>query len=215
MGFVYLATNEEFMPDLVKIGMTNKDDVQERIAGLSGSNMPGKFMCRFYRQADDPLNVEKELHELFSYCQVDERREFFKTEWFPVAVALILLTEARHPGRVRALESIMLPDREESEDSEEATETVVSDDRAIENRRHRYMRYVDKQVDTPQTSKFYDRKLAALSEDLNKNVYSITDESEVENIIQRVSKGGDIYKKYHGARAAIRKYLDFLQHEGA
>ena len=223
MAFVYLATNEEFMPGLIKIGMTKRDDVEERIAELSGTNMPGKFICRYKCKCKpvDVSNVEKELKELFRYCQVDARREFFKTEWFPVGIALILLTDARHAGRVHALES-MLTDQEESEDSEEATGTIVSDDRVIEKRRQRYMQYVNERVDTSQTSKFYDRKLSVLSEDIGMNVYSVTDLSEADNIIKRVSRGGDIYEgegnvgnRYHGVRAAMRKYSGFLQHAGS
>ena len=214
--FVYLATNE-FMPNLVKIG--SADDVQDRMRTLSSpSSTPGQFVCRYWHKATNAENVERQLHQLFQYCRVDEQREFFETDWFSVAIVLVMLIKADHDGRVETLESILL-DQEQSKDSEETAEQVIIDESATDQR-ERYMAYVKKNVKTRSTVNFYDRSLSVLSEKYlgDENVYGITDVHEAQDILKRLSKGGDIFSQYernvgsgyNGMRAAMGKYVEFL-----
>ena len=218
MGFVYLTTNEN-MPDLVKIGMT--DSIQKRMDELSSaSGVPGQFVCQFYREMENPARIEKELHDLFSYCRVNERRrsggrEFFRVDWLSVAVALVILTEKDHEKRVNILTQLAKEPDEQEDDKEVGVKT--SPENARDARRTLYMKYATERVARDTTPIVYDRALSYLSEHYldGKDVYSITDARETEAIYQRFRKYGDLYdanREYQAGAmsSAIGMYIKFI-----
>lgn len=100
-GFVYLATSDA-MPKFVKIGMA--EDVDARMRQLSAETsaaMP--FICRCKCETTDPANVERQLHEFFRYCRVNQKKEFFAVDWRAVAVALLLLCQKSESKIAKAL----------------------------------------------------------------------------------------------------------------
>ena len=90
---VYVLTNE-YMPGLVKIGMTQRESVQTRIDELSRhSGVPVAFTCHY--AATLPIGttaaeVEKILHQLFGEHRVNQRKEFFQMAPEKVVLALRL-----------------------------------------------------------------------------------------------------------------------------
>jgi hypothetical protein len=89
-GIVYIFTNP-CLVGWVKIGMSNKDDIQERLAELnSPSNIPLSFRAYAVYRVENPLAVEKGIHNLIdtiddtlrSIEQKDNgrsrKREFYK-----------------------------------------------------------------------------------------------------------------------------------------
>ena len=221
MGFVYLATNEN-MPDLVKIGSTNSS-VQKRMDELYNTSAPGRFVCPCYCKAENPQGVERKLHDLFDYCRVDKKREFFRVDWLSAAVALVMLTESEHEGRVRVLAGFVRGPEDQA-DADESTKTLTSDETAMNERtdmdarRERYMRYVAERVKNPHIVPVtYDSALSHLSEKhLNRrSVYSITNFDEAGAIYRRLLSGGNLHTaniKYQNRAmsAAMGKYMEFL-----
>ena len=90
---VYVLTNE-YMPGLVKIGMTQRESVQTRIDELSRhSGVPVAFTCHYAAALPDgttATEVEKILHQLFGEHRVNQRKEFFKLPAEKVVLALSL-----------------------------------------------------------------------------------------------------------------------------
>ena len=207
------------MPDLVKIGMT--DSIQKRMDDLSSaSGVPGQFVCQFYMEIENPARMEKELHDLFSYCRVSEGRrsggrEFFRVNWLSVAVALVVLTEKDHEERVNILTQLVKePDGQEDD---KGAGVKASPENARDVRRTLYMKYVTERVARDTTPRTYDRALSYLSENYldGKDVYSITDAREAEEIYQKFRVYGDFYdanREYQAGAmsSAIGKYIKFL-----
>ena len=73
---VYILINE-YMPDLVKIGRTDKS-IKERIRELSSTSVPVPFECFYACEVEDARKVEKGLHQGLGDHRVHDRREFFK-----------------------------------------------------------------------------------------------------------------------------------------
>ena len=76
---VYLLTNPA-MPDLVKIGMTTRKDVKERMNELYSTGVPYPFVCEYAVEVEDSLAVEKALHIAFHPSRSNPKREFFKID---------------------------------------------------------------------------------------------------------------------------------------
>ena len=91
-NIVYVLTNLA-MPGIVKIGMTDRDDVQRRMNELYSTGVPLPFECVIARQIEDreAARVESALHTAFDPHRINPSREFFKIE----------------PGQVEALLQVM------------------------------------------------------------------------------------------------------------
>ena len=63
IGIIYILVNE-FMPNLVKIGITERS-VEQRIKELDNTNTPVPFQCVFDAEVNDIVNVEKLIHTTF------------------------------------------------------------------------------------------------------------------------------------------------------
>ncbi len=79
LGIVYVLTNQA-MPGIVKIGMTTRNSIDERMRELFSTGVPVPFECAFacYVQASKCSEIEKALHTAFAPNRVHSGREFFK-----------------------------------------------------------------------------------------------------------------------------------------
>ena len=85
---VYILTNEA-MPGIVKIGMTEADSVESRMAQLNAhSGVPLPFECYFAAEVDASRRIESILHQLFSEQRINPRREFFRIDPEKVVLAI-------------------------------------------------------------------------------------------------------------------------------
>lgn len=100
IGFIYLLTNE-YMPDVYKVGCTERSP-HERAAELSkSSGVPHPFKVLCYIEVHDFQRVEKELHGWLSHHRISEQREFFH-EGIEYAVRLLWW----HPNRLSFCEPV-------------------------------------------------------------------------------------------------------------
>jgi hypothetical protein len=77
IGFVYILVNQ-YMPDLYKVGCTERSP-HERAAELSKpSGVPTPFTVLCYIEVPDFQVVERKLHQHLSNFRVSNQREFFE-----------------------------------------------------------------------------------------------------------------------------------------
>jgi hypothetical protein len=74
---VYVLSNPA-MPGILKIGKTDKDNVELRMKELYTTSVPLPFDCVYACIVDSNEDVEKAMHETFEKQRVNPRREFFK-----------------------------------------------------------------------------------------------------------------------------------------
>jgi len=75
-GIVYVLKNPAF-PNLVKIGITTRDEVQIRMGELYTTGVPLPFECVYAGKVKDPKKVEGAMHHAFLHTRVNPSREFF------------------------------------------------------------------------------------------------------------------------------------------
>ena len=94
-NIVYVLTNPA-MPGIVKIGMTDRLDVQHRISDLYTTGVPLPFDCVIAREIEgrEAGEIEGALHTAFGPYRINPSREFFRVEPEQVEVLLRVL-----PGR--------------------------------------------------------------------------------------------------------------------
>ncbi len=94
-NIVYVLTNPA-MPGIVKIGMTERDDVQRRMSELYSTGVPLPFDCVIARQISDieAARVENALHTAFDPNRINPSREFFQIDPEQVEALLQVM-----PGR--------------------------------------------------------------------------------------------------------------------
>ena len=92
-NIVYVLTNPA-MPGLVKIGMTDRADVQSRMNNLYTTGVPLPFECIIARQIEDKeaAEIENALHTAFGPYRISPSREFFGIDTEQVEVLLRLMT---------------------------------------------------------------------------------------------------------------------------
>lgn len=80
-GIVYLLTNP-VMPGLVKIGMTTREDIDDRMRELYSTGVPVPFECQFACRVKktDCARIEKALHTAFAPQRINANREFFRLQ---------------------------------------------------------------------------------------------------------------------------------------
>ena len=95
-GIVYVLSNPYFhsLPEhnikTVKIGMTRRDDVEERMKELYTTGVPKPFECELAMRVKNPDYIENTLHALFSDSRINGSREFFFLNPVDVRLALSL-----------------------------------------------------------------------------------------------------------------------------
>ena len=107
MAIVYVLTNAA-MPGLVKIGMTDRPDVKQRMADLYSTGTPLPFDCilAWEFEGANAAEVEQAFHRAFAPYRINPNREFFELD--PEQPAVLLRT---YPGR-----EVTPPDPEQSPD---------------------------------------------------------------------------------------------------
>ena len=88
-GIIYVFENE-FMPNLVKIGRTTQDGVGERLKDLFKSGVPAPFTCVYAAKVENVAKVERSLHRIFEPDRTHPKREWFRTEVDRVIEAISL-----------------------------------------------------------------------------------------------------------------------------
>lgn len=78
-GLVYLLTNPA-MPGIVKIGLTTRGDMKQRLQELFTTGVPVPFDCVFACEVNNCNEVERALHIAFGPNRIHPRREFFRLE---------------------------------------------------------------------------------------------------------------------------------------
>lgn len=79
MGWVYVAKNPS-IPNLIKIGMTDRDDPHTRIEELNTTGLPEPFRIEFALMVSDAISVEGALHARYGDFRVSMNREFFRLD---------------------------------------------------------------------------------------------------------------------------------------
>ncbi len=73
---VYVLCNEG-MPNLIKIGKTQRKDLQARMSELYSTGVPFPFECLWAGEVRDCNKIENILHNAFRDKRVNPKREFF------------------------------------------------------------------------------------------------------------------------------------------
>ena len=73
---VYILENP-YMPDLIKIGFTEKK-LEQRLSSLYNSSVPVPFECYFAVEVEDARDIERLLHQAYGDLRVNNSREFFR-----------------------------------------------------------------------------------------------------------------------------------------
>lgn len=78
-GIVYVLTNP-VMPGLVKIGMTERNEIDARLKELYTTGVPVPFDCAYACRVNQKecAKIEKALHKAFAPNRVNANREFFR-----------------------------------------------------------------------------------------------------------------------------------------
>jgi hypothetical protein len=101
-GHVYVISNVgAFGPDMVKIGMTRRQDPMDRVRELGDASVP--FHCDLHAMvfSDDAVTLESQLHQALAEWRVNlvnQRREFFRTTPPRCATSSSLPTLRSSPG---------------------------------------------------------------------------------------------------------------------
>lgn len=80
-GIVYVLTNP-CMPGIVKIGMTERSEMDARLRELYTTGVPLPFECKFAARVNKSEcgRIEKALHTAFAPQRVNANREFFRIQ---------------------------------------------------------------------------------------------------------------------------------------
>lgn len=73
---VYVLSNEG-MPNLIKIGKTQRKDLQARMTELYSTGVPFPFQCLWAGEVEDCTRIESIIHNAFRDKRVNPKREFF------------------------------------------------------------------------------------------------------------------------------------------
>ena len=81
-GYVYIISNKgSFGEDVFKIGVTRRDNPEDRIRELSSASVPFKFDSHVFIFSEKAYDLESSLHERFDKVRVNKvnrRKEFFR-----------------------------------------------------------------------------------------------------------------------------------------
>ncbi|MGL4943897.1 MAG: GIY-YIG nuclease family protein [Thermoguttaceae bacterium] len=103
-GHVYIISNiGSFGEGVFKIGMSRRDDPQERIDELGSASVPFPFDVHMMISCQDAPTLETALHRSLNHCRVNKiklQKEFFRTD----RETLMRLVEQHH-GKVEYIVS--------------------------------------------------------------------------------------------------------------
>jgi len=90
-GIVYVLKNPAF-PNLVKIGITTRDEVEIRMSELYTTGVPLPFECVYAGKVENAKKTEAALHHAFTNSRINPSREFFDIDESQAIVILKLIT---------------------------------------------------------------------------------------------------------------------------
>jgi hypothetical protein len=114
-GFVYVLTNAA-MPGFVKIGLTRKDDLSERLRQLDTTSVALPFECFYSARVPDCGKLERVLHRVFGDKRSRPNREFFRAD--PDLARLIIDLVKIEERPVSDAEQGITPDQREEIEAE-------------------------------------------------------------------------------------------------
>ena len=123
-GYVYILTNAA-MPGYVKIGMSARPDVSDRVRQLDNTSAPLPFEVYYAARVPDCRKLERTLHFVFGEKRARSSREFFRIEP-DLAKAIIELVADQQTTPTDAQQGIAPEARVEIE-AEERTRTARLD----------------------------------------------------------------------------------------
>ena len=115
-NIVYVLTNPA-MPGIVKIGMTDRPDVQRRMGDLYTTGVPLPFDCVIAREIEgrEAAEIERALHTAFEPNRINPSREFFQVEPEQIEVLLrVMPGRDVTPGDAAQSTDLQLDDRQAS-----------------------------------------------------------------------------------------------------
>ena len=92
MSIIYILSNE-YMPDVLKIGITN--NLKQRMQSLNTTGIPVPFTCEYAVELSDRSKVEKaekHIHNGLSSARVHRKREFFEIS-LDEAISILKIVE--------------------------------------------------------------------------------------------------------------------------
>ena len=98
-GIVYLLSNPA-MPGIIKIGLTQRDSLHDRLRELFTTAVPVPFECEYACRVEDCDKVERALHIAFGPNRIHPQREFFSIDPEQAVAILELLKTADVTSRV-------------------------------------------------------------------------------------------------------------------
>lgn len=105
-GIVYVLKNPAF-PNLIKIGITTRNEVQIRMSELYTTGVPLPFECAFAGKVENPKLIETALHHAFSNNRINPSREFFEIEdTQAIAVLKLMVSEDVTPELKQELDKV-------------------------------------------------------------------------------------------------------------
>ena len=114
LGIVYVFTNPA-MSGLVKIGITTREEVDDRLRELFNTSVPVPFECEFACKVAECKMVEQALHLAFSPNRINPLREFFRIDpEQAIAILKLVSIEDVTPDVVREYEKGLDPQDAES-----------------------------------------------------------------------------------------------------
>ncbi|MEO5773871.1 MAG: GIY-YIG nuclease family protein [Sphingomicrobium sp.] len=119
-GIVYILTNAA-MPGYVKIGLTRRNDVGDRVKQLDNTAIPVPFECYYAATVPDCAKLERTLHFVFGEKRARKNREFFTINP-DLAKAIIDLVSEAPLGVTDAEQAIDAGERREIETMRERRE---------------------------------------------------------------------------------------------
>lgn len=88
-GIVYILTNPG-MPNLIKIGVTSREDIKKRMQELYSTGVPYPFELEYAMKISNAEEIENIIHSIFGIHRVNINREFFEMEAERAVLALKL-----------------------------------------------------------------------------------------------------------------------------
>ena len=123
-GYVYILKNAA-MPDYIKIGLTQQDDLNSRLKQLDNTSTPLPFECYYAARVPDCRKLERALHFIFGEKRTRINREFFTADPDTVK-AVIELVAIQETQPTDADQAITPAQRDAIEETKSARQGRVS-----------------------------------------------------------------------------------------
>ncbi len=115
-GIIYILSNPA-IPNLIKIGMTTREDIKSRMAELYTTGVPLPYECIYAARVPNIDAVEKALHIAFGPNRINPKREFFEIDSMQaIAIIKLLAIADVTPNVANEAEVVDAIDREAGEE---------------------------------------------------------------------------------------------------